>query len=190
MGIHEYLEARDISPADVGPFLFLHTLLSAVLVGSTWWACYIGGRSCSNEAMPSSLLLDSLVRIPGVSERAKQRACRTLLSLEKASRNSRPVQYLERKIPSLDATRLCVSYAEAKFGRLFPQTTHRAGADLAVVEGRQSLEADEEWLERRCTWNRKNRCKSNGNWSKEQRDISSRTQSNPSESGNNNPVNR
>ena len=41
------------------------------------------------------------------------------LSLEKASRNSRPVQYLERKIPSLDATRLCVSYAEAKFGRLF-----------------------------------------------------------------------
>mmetsp|Transcript_23012 Transcript_23012/g.40387 ORF Transcript_23012/g.40387 Transcript_23012/m.40387 type:complete len:164 (+) Transcript_23012:325-816(+) len=41
------------------------------------------------------------------------------ITLEKASRNSKPVKYLEQKIPSLDATRVCVSYAEAKFGRLF-----------------------------------------------------------------------
>lgn len=39
--------------------------------------------------------------------------------MEKASRNSKPVKYLERKIPSLDATRVAVSYTEAKFGRLF-----------------------------------------------------------------------
>ena len=41
------------------------------------------------------------------------------ITLENASRNSKPVKYLEQKIPSLDATRLCVSFAEAKFGRLF-----------------------------------------------------------------------
>ena len=41
------------------------------------------------------------------------------ITLEKASRNSKPVKYLEQKMPSLDATRVCVSYAEAKFGRLF-----------------------------------------------------------------------
>jgi hypothetical protein len=29
------------------------------------------------------------------------------------------VKYIEQKIPSVDATLLCVSYAEAKFGRLF-----------------------------------------------------------------------
>lgn len=40
-------------------------------------------------------------------------------SLEQASRSSRAVQYIEQKIPSVDATLLCVSYAEAKFGRLF-----------------------------------------------------------------------
>ena len=40
------------------------------------------------------------------------------LSLEKVSQNSKPVKYLERKVPSLDATRVCVSYAEAKFCRL------------------------------------------------------------------------
>lgn len=40
------------------------------------------------------------------------------LFLEKASRNSKSVKYLERKVPSLDATQMCVSYAEAKFGRL------------------------------------------------------------------------
>ena len=41
------------------------------------------------------------------------------LTLERASRSSKPVKYLEHKIPSLDMTRLCVSFAEAKFGRLF-----------------------------------------------------------------------
>lgn len=41
------------------------------------------------------------------------------LTIERTSRDSKLVQYLERKMPALDATRVCVSFAEAKFGRLF-----------------------------------------------------------------------
>ena len=46
-------------------------------------------------------------------------AGQNLKTLEQASRNSKAVQYIEQKIPTVDATLLCVSYAEAKFGRLF-----------------------------------------------------------------------
>lgn len=28
MGIKEYLQSRDVSPSDVGPFLLIHTVLS------------------------------------------------------------------------------------------------------------------------------------------------------------------
>mmetsp|Transcript_6086 Transcript_6086/g.13794 ORF Transcript_6086/g.13794 Transcript_6086/m.13794 type:complete len:211 (-) Transcript_6086:1043-1675(-) len=125
MGINEYLESRDISHSDVAPFLLVHTFLSAALVGSTWWWCYWGsGRTppsqlFKNEQMPQSMLLNSLLAMPMISEGIKRRASRALLTLEKASRSSKPVKYLERKMPSLDATRVCVSYAEAKFGRLF-----------------------------------------------------------------------
>ena len=43
----------------------------------------------------------------------------TKLKVERASKNSRPVVYIQQKVPSLDVTRVCVSYTEAKFGRLF-----------------------------------------------------------------------
>ncbi|KAL7551214.1 hypothetical protein ACHAWF_014408 [Thalassiosira exigua] len=129
MGINQYLESRGADASDVAPFVVIHTILSAALVGSTWWWCYWGsGRalprpaapsSFANEAAPRSMLLNSLLSAPVISDEIKRRASRALLALEKASRGSGPVRYLERKVPSLDATRLCVSYAEAKFGRLF-----------------------------------------------------------------------
>mmetsp|Transcript_35842 Transcript_35842/g.61122 ORF Transcript_35842/g.61122 Transcript_35842/m.61122 type:complete len:233 (-) Transcript_35842:115-813(-) len=125
MGINEYLESRDVSSSDVAPFLLIHTILSAALVGSTWWWCYLGsGRTpptqlFKNEQMPQSVLLNLLVSVPIIPDGIKRWASRSLLALEQASRNSKPVKYLEQKMPSLDATRVCVSYAEAKFGRLF-----------------------------------------------------------------------
>lgn len=134
MGITEYLESRDLAASDFGPFLFIHTVLSAVLVGSTWWLCYVSAGAIGkmpnhseviekfvskSEPMPNSVLLNSILVSPMVSDGMKKRAYLALAAIERTSRNSKPVQFIERRIPSIDATRVCVSYAEAKLGRLF-----------------------------------------------------------------------
>lgn len=130
MGIKEYLNEQDVSSSDVAPFLIIHTVLSAILVSSTWWLCYSAASLASPEQsslmmslgidkMPRSALLNSLVAMPFISDGVKCRAVSSLAALEKTSRNSKLVAFLERKMSSLDATRLCVSYAEAKLGRLF-----------------------------------------------------------------------
>lgn len=130
MGIKEYLDEQDVSSSDVAPFLIIHTVLSAILVSSTWWLCYSAASFASPEQsslmmslgidkMPRSALLNSLVAMPFISDGVKRRAVSSLAALEKTSRNSKLVAFLERKMSSLDATRLCVSYAEAKLGRLF-----------------------------------------------------------------------
>ncbi|KAL7450225.1 hypothetical protein ACHAWC_002180 [Mediolabrus comicus] len=130
MGIKEYLDEQDVSSSDVAPFLIIHTVLSAILVSSTWWLCYSAASFASPEQsslmmslgidkMPRSALLNSLVAMPFISDDVKRRAVSSLAALEKTSRNSKLVAFLERKMSSLDATRLCVSYAEAKLGRLF-----------------------------------------------------------------------
>lgn len=128
MGIQEYLDTQNISSSDVAPFVIIHTVLSAILVGSTWWLCYSAAsltslqpaaKSLGIDEMPRSALLNSLVATPFISDGIKRRACGSLVALEKASKNSKLVAFLDRKFPSLDATRLCVSYAEAKLGRLF-----------------------------------------------------------------------
>jgi hypothetical protein len=128
MGVKEYLdENNNISSSDVAPFVLIHTVLSAILVGSTWWLCYSAASLTSQptatslgiETMPRSALLNSFVAMPFISDGIKRRVCTSLVALEKASRNSKLVAFLDRKFPSLDATRLCVSYAEAKLGRLF-----------------------------------------------------------------------
>lgn len=128
MGVKEYLDEQNISTSDVAPFLIIHTLLSAVLVGSTWWLCYSAAsltslqpaaKSLGIEEMPRSALINSFVNMSFIPDGIKRKACSSLVALEQASRNSKLVAFLERKFPSLDATRLCVSYAEAKLGRLF-----------------------------------------------------------------------
>eukprot|EP00970_Alexandrium_tamarense_P005835 scaffold949_cov186-Alexandrium_tamarense.AAC.13 len=94
--------------------------------------CYVGGGVVSvsrhpstsllldsGQQLPKSALLNSFVKVPFISDGIKKNICQAFISLEQTSRNSKLVQYLERKLPSLDATRLCVSYAEAKLGRLF-----------------------------------------------------------------------
>ena len=223
MGIKEYLQSRDVSPSDVGPFLLIHTVLSGkgsyfrhmirlsmidLLIRSSWcltniFNCSVylafdffkcpAWRWCSIPIHNSQINFSCSCRFDMVlvlqrfsismqstnatiqkwanaSINVAKYACiyaddirwdqtegfssigeffgylsaiivhlelcwywcitwifiythllfiYIQLSLEKASRSSKPVKYLERKVPSLDATRVCVSYAEAKFGRLF-----------------------------------------------------------------------
>mmetsp|Transcript_4951 Transcript_4951/g.9640 ORF Transcript_4951/g.9640 Transcript_4951/m.9640 type:complete len:114 (-) Transcript_4951:520-861(-) len=103
MGINEYLESHNVvSPTDIGPFLIIHTILSAALVGSTWWLCYWGsGRTAAaaaaaatlpsstaatqlfknnHQQMPQSMLLNSLVSMPMISDGIKRRATNALVS--------------------------------------------------------------------------------------------------------------
>ena len=126
--VAEYLEEQNISPSDVAPFVIIHTVLSALLVGSTWFLCHTAAhmtsmqpaaKSLGVEEMPRSALINSFVAIPFISDSIKRSACNSLVGLERSARNSRLVAYLDRKFSSMDATRLCVSYAEAKLGRLF-----------------------------------------------------------------------
>lgn len=133
MGIHEYLESHDVCASDVPQFLLMHTVLSAALVGSTWWLCYYAAgnmiemassslpswvAAMPQEPKPKSLLLNSVMFSSMVPNGIKRKLYQGLVSVEKGSRNSRAVKYLGRKFPALDATRVCVSYAEAKLGRL------------------------------------------------------------------------
>jgi hypothetical protein len=92
MGINEYLEARNINPSDVGPFLLIHTVLSVVFVGSTWFMCYVGGGVVSvsrhpstsllldsGQQLPKSALLNSFVKVPFISDGIKKNICQAFL---------------------------------------------------------------------------------------------------------------
>jgi hypothetical protein len=67
MGVQEYLESNDIDRSDVGAFLFIHTVLSAILVGSTWSICYFAGKhpppQLGNEQVSNSILLNSVTKV-------------------------------------------------------------------------------------------------------------------------------
>uniref|UniRef100_A0A7S1YV05 Uncharacterized protein n=1 Tax=Ditylum brightwellii TaxID=49249 RepID=A0A7S1YV05_9STRA len=124
-----------MSQADVPSFLFIHTALSAILVSSTWYICYVAAGSCApkpppttimspllsstQQQPPKSILLNALLSSSFVPQSIQKRAYSSLVSIEKASCNSSVVKFVQRTFPSIDATRLVLSFAEAKFGRLF-----------------------------------------------------------------------
>ena len=116
------------SATDVSTFVVIHTLLSAILVSSTWYLAYalssparvsnlghsrLGaylaamGRSCSNL-------------IPGPLRRWYQTTASTLSTkAEAAAQRSKSIQRLQAKYPQLDGPRIVTSYVEAKIVRLF-----------------------------------------------------------------------
>jgi hypothetical protein len=67
MGVQEYLESHDIDRSDVGAVLFIHTVLSAILVGSTWSICYFAWRhpppQLGNKQVSNSILLNSVTKV-------------------------------------------------------------------------------------------------------------------------------
>ena len=65
---------------------------SAALVGSTWWWCYWGSGRClsnpnppqflkNNQQMPRSMLLNTLVAMPIISDGIKLRASRAMVNV-------------------------------------------------------------------------------------------------------------
>ena len=88
MGVQEYLASHNIERSDVGPFLFIHTILSAILVGSTWGICYFAGKhplpqsfmTSSKHEVPNSILLRSISKMPLLSDGLKRKACQAMVS--------------------------------------------------------------------------------------------------------------
>ncbi|KAI2509450.1 hypothetical protein MHU86_4951 [Fragilaria crotonensis] len=91
------LEARNLTTADIPAFLIVHTALSAVLVSSTWLWCYQSPN-------------------PNILTRPLQKMTARLLP--SSNSGSKIQTLLKEAIPSLDATKLAVSFVEAKVGRL------------------------------------------------------------------------
>jgi hypothetical protein len=91
-----FLEARNLTAVDIPAFLIVHTALSVVLVSSTWLWCY-------QSPNPNILTLPL------------QKMTTRLLPSSTAS--CKIQTFLKETIPSLDATKLAMSFVEAKVGR-------------------------------------------------------------------------
>ena len=92
-----FLEARNLTAADIPAFLVVHTALSVVLVSSTWLWCY---------QTPNTNCLT----------RPLQKTTKRLLPYP--ATNNKIQKLLKETFPSLDATKLAMSFVEAKVGRL------------------------------------------------------------------------
>ena len=112
------------SATDVSSFLLIHTVLSAVLVSSTWFLAY----GLSSPARASSRFgayfaaigktLSNL--IPASVQSWYQRTVSALSKkAEEAAQNSKSIQRLQQKYPKLDGVRVVASFVEAKIVRLF-----------------------------------------------------------------------
>jgi len=123
--VDSFLATHDMAPADIPVFLFVHTALSAALVGSTWYLSYvaagsgIGAVSLDSGEASKSLILNALLSVPIFPEKFRFKANQVIVGLEMSTSSSRLVQFFQRKFPNIDATRLVSSYVEAKVGRLF-----------------------------------------------------------------------
>ena len=126
-----FLEKKnDLNGADVSVFIGLHTILSALLVSSTWYLFYhmsaagvAGASSKANLSMTSieskSVLLKHLLSSSSPKTSKIQKKMSSLLEKIDSSKNSnKAIHFLQNKFPSIDPTRFTISYVEAKLVRL------------------------------------------------------------------------
>ena len=114
MGVQEYLASHNVERSDVGPFLFIHTILSAILVGSTWGICYFAGKhplpqsfmTSSKHEVPNSILLRSISKMPLLSDGLKRKACQAMVS---AHLNLSDIIIQVIHNIQLDFTRACIT---------------------------------------------------------------------------------
>ena len=116
------------SATDVSTFVFIHTVLSAILVSSTWYLAYVLSSPARVSTLGHGRLGTSLASvgkslaklIPKPAQSWYRKTTTTLSSkAEAAAQKSKSIQRLQTKYPQLDATRIATSYVEAKIVRLF-----------------------------------------------------------------------
>lgn len=116
------------SATDVSTFVFIHTVLSAILVSSTWYLAYVLSSPARVSTLGQGRLGTSLAAIGKslsnlISKSVQswyQKTKSTLSSkAEAAAQKSKSIQRLQTKYPQLDGPRIAASYVEAKIVRLF-----------------------------------------------------------------------
>lgn len=116
------------SATDVSAFVFIHTVLSAILVSSTWYLAYVLSSPARVSTLGKGRLGTSLAAlgkslsnlIPKSVQSWYRKTVSTLSTkAEAAAQKSKSIQRLQTKYPQLDAPRVATSYLEAKIVRLF-----------------------------------------------------------------------
>ena len=116
------------SATDVSTFVFIHTVLSAILVSSTWYLAYVLSSPARASTLGQGRLGTSLVAvgkslsklIPTPVQSWYHKTTSTLSSkAEAAAQKSKSIQKLQTRYPQLDGVRVATSYVEAKIVRLF-----------------------------------------------------------------------
>mmetsp|Transcript_12505 Transcript_12505/g.20795 ORF Transcript_12505/g.20795 Transcript_12505/m.20795 type:complete len:232 (-) Transcript_12505:67-762(-) len=116
------------SATDVSSFVFIHTVLSAILVSSTWYLAYALSSPARASNLGQSRLGAYFVAIgksfsnliPKSVQSWYERTTSTLSAkAEAAALTSKSIQRLQTKYPQLDGARIATSYVEAKIFRLF-----------------------------------------------------------------------
>mmetsp|Transcript_26851 Transcript_26851/g.58735 ORF Transcript_26851/g.58735 Transcript_26851/m.58735 type:complete len:201 (+) Transcript_26851:155-757(+) len=116
------VQSTGTTAGDVSAFIFIHTVLSAVLVSSTWYLAYLLSSPTSSlgttrvGAYLSSILATVTKLVP---RPIKQRLQTLTQKVERAAESSTVVQKLQARYPMLDGARIITSYVEAKVVRLF-----------------------------------------------------------------------
>mmetsp|Transcript_26852 Transcript_26852/g.58737 ORF Transcript_26852/g.58737 Transcript_26852/m.58737 type:complete len:201 (+) Transcript_26852:155-757(+) len=116
------VQSTGTTAGDVSAFIFIHTVLSAVLVSSTWYLAYLLSSPTSSlgttrvGAYLSSILATVTKLVP---RPIKQRLQTLTQKVERTAQSSTVVQKLQARYPKLDGARIITSYVEAKVVRLF-----------------------------------------------------------------------
>ena len=112
------------SATDVSSFLVIHTVLSAILVSSTWYLAYAlssPARSSNRFGAYFAAIGKTLSKLIPASVQSWYQITASALSkkAESAARKSKSIQRLQQKYPKLDGVRVVASFVEAKIVRLF-----------------------------------------------------------------------
>ena len=130
--ITSFFEDRNMVPTDIPIFLLVHTVLSAVLVSSTWFFCH---QTMSTQLPPTWTRPTSFVTNHPFIQKQTIRLSR---QIEASSKSSEAMQQILGKFPTIDPARLATSLVEAKIARLLVKPVTIPGRiwlSLKVTQG-------------------------------------------------------
>lgn len=136
--VDNFLERYDLQASSLPSFVIIHTALSAILVSSTWYLCYMVS---ANPSDASSTALNSVqqtsTRILPLPFRKRTQAA--VAQLEISAQKSKMFRKIQNRFPNIDPGRLTLSYVEAKIGRLFVKPITVPGRIWLSYKGAQAM---------------------------------------------------
>lgn len=106
-----FMQSHNMTVVDVPVFVVIHTALSAILVSSTWYLCYVTMSRLSSQTNALSRFC-----VAWIPETWRRNWSAQLVQLEASTKRS---SWAQRLPASFDVPRLVISFCQAKLGRLF-----------------------------------------------------------------------